>query len=140
MRVKSCQASDGQKHVIKLSNDMGCVLRPKMISNFYKIHGTDDRSSVLVYAFFHAFKFPDSLSVHIKCNVEICRHGCLSHCPQNENGSPGPQHPILTKNIFFPQAIPDHEQSINPALEFYKKIDDRKDTLIDHNLVYFFNK
>lgn len=32
------------------------------------------------YAFFHAFKFPDSLQVYIRCKVEICRHGCPEHC------------------------------------------------------------
>lgn len=80
MRVKSCIASDGGAHVIQLSDEYGCVLRPKMISRFLKAKGADDRASVITYAFFHAFKFPDALSVHIKCKVEICRHGCLDHC------------------------------------------------------------
>lgn len=80
MRVKSCAASDGAGHVIQLSDENGCVLRPKMISRFLKAKGADERASVITYAFFHAFKFPDALSVHIKCKVEICRHGCLDHC------------------------------------------------------------
>lgn len=80
MRVKSCVASDGGGHVIQLSDEFGCVLRPKMISRFLKARGADERASVITYAFFHAFKFPDALSVHIKCKVEICRHGCLDHC------------------------------------------------------------
>lgn len=80
MRVKSCVASDGAGHVIKLSDEYGCVLRPKMISRFLKARAPDERASVITYAFFHAFKFPDALSVHIKCKVEICRHGCLDHC------------------------------------------------------------
>ncbi|KAB0800509.1 hypothetical protein PPYR_06249 [Photinus pyralis] len=80
MRVKSCIASDGGGHVIQLSDEFGCVLRPKMISRFLKARGADERASVITYAFFHAFKFPDALSVHIKCKVEICRHGCLDHC------------------------------------------------------------
>lgn len=80
MRVKSCVASDGAGHVIKLTDEYGCVLRPKMISKFLKARAPDERASVLTYAFFHAFKFPDALSVHIKCKVEICRHGCLEHC------------------------------------------------------------
>jgi hypothetical protein len=82
MRVKSCSASDGAGHVIKLSDEYGCVLRPKMISRFLKARAPDERASVITYAFFHAFKFPDALSVHIKCKVEICRHGCLEHCQQ----------------------------------------------------------
>ncbi|XP_076758653.1 zona pellucida domain-containing protein miniature [Xylocopa sonorina] len=80
MRVKSCVASDGGGHTIQLSDEFGCVLRPKMISRFLKARGSDSRATVITYAFFHAFKFPDALSVHIKCKVEICRHGCLDHC------------------------------------------------------------
>lgn len=34
MRVKSCAASDGSEHVIQLSDEYGCVLRPKMISRY----------------------------------------------------------------------------------------------------------
>ncbi|XP_063987992.1 uncharacterized protein LOC135168070 [Diachasmimorpha longicaudata] len=87
MRVKSCVASDGGGHTIQLSDELGCVLRPKMISRFLKARGSDDRATVITYAFFHAFKFPDALSVHIKCKVEICRHGCSDHCQLN--GAPG---------------------------------------------------
>lgn len=70
MRVKSCVASDGGGHTIQLSDEFGCVLRPKMISRFLKARGSDDRATVITYAFFHAFKFPDALSVHIKCKVK----------------------------------------------------------------------
>ncbi|XP_028178824.1 uncharacterized protein LOC114366228 isoform X3 [Ostrinia furnacalis] len=80
MRVKSCAASDGSGHLIQLSDEYGCVLRPKMISRFLKAKAADERATVITYAFFHAFKFPDALSVHIRCKVEICRHGCLDHC------------------------------------------------------------
>ncbi|XP_055370758.1 uncharacterized protein LOC129605186 [Condylostylus longicornis] len=85
MRVKSCVASDGGGHIIKLSDEFGCVLRPKMISRFLKARAPDERATVITYAFFHAFKFPDALSVHIKCKVEICRHGCLDHCQLTGN-------------------------------------------------------
>ncbi|KAF7994802.1 hypothetical protein HCN44_004274 [Aphidius gifuensis] len=94
MRVKSCVASDGGGHTIQLSDELGCVLRPKMISRFLKARGSDDRATVITYAFFHAFKFPDALSVHIKCKVEICRHGCLDHCQQNS----APGHYIQDRN------------------------------------------
>lgn len=87
MRVKSCVASDGSGHVINLSDEFGCVLRPKMISRFLKARAPDERATVITYAFFHAFKFPDALSVHIKCKVEICRHGCLDHCQLNDNAN-----------------------------------------------------
>lgn len=85
MRVKSCIASDGAGHLIQLSDEYGCVLRPKMISRFLKARAPDERATVITYAFFHAFKFPDALSVHIKCKVEICRHGCLDHCQLHGN-------------------------------------------------------
>lgn len=85
MRVKSCVASDGSGHIIKLSDEYGCVLRPKMISKFLKTRSPDEKATVIAYAFFHAFKFPDALSVHVKCTVEICRHGCLEHCQLNNN-------------------------------------------------------
>lgn len=80
MRVKSCIASDGSDHIINLSDEFGCVLRPKMISRFVKARAPNDKATVITYAFFHAFKFPDALSVHIRCKVEICRHGCMDHC------------------------------------------------------------
>lgn len=109
MRVKSCAASDGAGHVIKLSDDIGCVLRPKMISRFLKARAPDERASVITYAFFHAFKFPDALSVHIKCKVEICRHGCLDHC--QISGTPK-----------------DHSNSIGG--NSHEGLLDRKDTLV----------
>lgn len=117
MRVKSCAASDGAGHVIKLSDEFGCVLRPKMISKFLKARAPDERATVITYAFFHAFKFPDALSVHIKCKVEICRHGCLDHCQTSG----------LPKNLLgggggggSSGGVDDHEGLL-----------DRKDTLIE---------
>nr|XP_023026876.1 uncharacterized protein LOC111514868 [Leptinotarsa decemlineata] len=106
MRVKSCLASDGAGHVIQLSDEFGCVLRPKMISRFLKARGADERASVITYAFFHAFKFPDALSVHIKCKVEICRQGCLDHC----------------------QLQSDEASDVNPDLSHYVNSLERKDS------------
>ena len=71
MRVKSCSAESENSRAIPLSDEHGCVLRPKMISKFMKIAGADTRASVITYAFFHAFKFPDSMSVHVKCKVKF---------------------------------------------------------------------
>ena len=70
MRVKSCDASDGgASRPIELSDGDGCVLRPKMFSKFMKMRSTDNRATVVTYAFFHAFKFPNSMAVHIRCKV-----------------------------------------------------------------------
>ena len=71
MRVKSCSAEAENTPAIQLSDKDGCVLRPKMISKFMKIAGADERASVVTYAFFHAFKFPDSMSVNIRCKVRF---------------------------------------------------------------------
>lgn len=69
MRVKSCEASDDRNRPIQLSDQNGCVLRPKMISKFMKMRSSDARATVVTYAFFHAFKFPDSMAVQIRCKV-----------------------------------------------------------------------
>ncbi|KAK7072001.1 hypothetical protein SK128_026531 [Halocaridina rubra] len=88
MRVKNCEASDGSNAPIYLSDEHGCVLRPKMISKFMKLRNNDGRATVLTYAHFHAFKFPDSMAVHIRCKVEICRYGCPDHCQKPTAGNP----------------------------------------------------
>jgi len=81
MRVKACEASDGLGgHVLPLSDVDGCILRPKLIGKFSKLKVDDGRATVLTYAFISAFKFPDVLNVHLRCTVEICRHGCVDHC------------------------------------------------------------
>ncbi|TRY67115.1 hypothetical protein TCAL_05870 [Tigriopus californicus] len=85
MRVKSCEASDDKNRPIQLSDQNGCVLRPKMISKFMKMRSSDARATVVTYAFFHAFKFPDSMAVQIRCKVEICRFGCPDHCQNPGN-------------------------------------------------------
>lgn len=118
MRVKSCVASDGAEHIIKLTDEFGCVLRPKMISKFMKARAPDERASVLTYAFFHAFKFPDALSVHIKCKVEICRHGCLDHCQLHNDGL---EHNLLErKDTNFPDMAYDSmEQQRIPDMDMF---------------------
>ncbi|XP_045107484.1 uncharacterized protein LOC123502374 [Portunus trituberculatus] len=88
MRVTSCEASDGSSRPIYLSDQHGCILRPKMISNFMKLRNNDGRATVLTYAHFHAFKFPDSMAVHLRCKVEICRYGCPDHCQKPIAGNP----------------------------------------------------
>ncbi|KAK8745520.1 hypothetical protein OTU49_000239 [Cherax quadricarinatus] len=88
MRVTSCEASDGVNSPIYLSDQYGCVLRPKMISKFMKLRNNDGRATVLTYAHFHAFKFPDSMAVHLRCKVEICRFGCPDHCQKPTAGNP----------------------------------------------------
>ncbi|ODN03491.1 RNA-binding protein 12B [Orchesella cincta] len=81
MRVKDCDASDGQSgNLLSLSDTDGCIVRPKLIGKFAKLKMDDGRATVMTYAFLSAFKFPDMLNVHLRCTVEICRHGCPEHC------------------------------------------------------------
>lgn len=84
MRVKSCVAHDGQQQPIMLTDEYGCVLRPKMLTPFVKVKnpGADKKATVLSYSRFLAFKFPDSMTVQIQCTVEVCRHGCAGKFSQ----------------------------------------------------------
>lgn len=121
MRVKSCAASDGGGHVIQLTDDQGCVLRPKMISGFLKARTSDERATVITYAFFHAFKFPDALSVHIRCKVEICRHGCLDHCQTDERSSAGhllQQPQLLLQQQHHPYGAVDRKDQQEEQLDY----------------------
>ena len=50
MRVKSCSAFTDNSRPIDLSDEHGCVLRPKMISKFMKIAGADTRFVLVMRA------------------------------------------------------------------------------------------
>lgn len=83
MRVKSCVAHDGVQQPIALTDEFGCVLRPKMLTSFQKVRnpgGIHKKATILSYSRFLAFKFPDSMTVQIQCTVEVCRHGCAGKC------------------------------------------------------------
>ncbi|XP_055925675.1 uncharacterized protein LOC129957399 [Argiope bruennichi] len=88
MRVKSCIAHDGQKHPIHLTDEDGCVLRPKMMTPFQKTTETKGTASVIAYSHFYAFKFPETVEVTIQCTVEICRHGCPGTCVEGRESQP----------------------------------------------------
>ncbi|XP_053214722.1 myb-like protein I [Panonychus citri] len=80
MRVKSCFAHDGVKPPIQMTDEHGCVLRPKMLTKFEKVKDPNGKATVISYSHFYAFKFPDSMNVQIQCTVEVCRHGCPDAC------------------------------------------------------------
>ena len=88
MRVKSCFAHDGVKQPIQLTDDHGCVLRPKMLSGFHKIKDPNGKATVISYSHFYAFKFPDTMNVQIQCTVEVCRHGCPDACQKGPYPTP----------------------------------------------------
>ena len=93
MLVRNCMAHDGKRAPIQLVDQKGCVTRPKLMSRFTKIKNFGASASVLSYAHFQAFKFPDSMEVHFQCTIQICRYQCPDQCSDPTSllhGSPGP--------------------------------------------------
>ncbi|XP_055370759.1 LOW QUALITY PROTEIN: uncharacterized protein LOC129605187 [Condylostylus longicornis] len=80
MLVRNCVAHDGKRAPIQLVDQRGCVTRPKIMSRFTKIKNFGASASVLSYAHFQAFKFPDSMEVHFQCTIQICRYQCPEQC------------------------------------------------------------
>lgn len=85
--VKDCYAFAGPDYDdpntprLQLTDKEGCVIKDKLISQFYAAREEDDIGSVIVtYAFVHAFKFPDVMDVFMTCNVEICKGDCDQKC------------------------------------------------------------
>ncbi|XP_030378899.1 uncharacterized protein LOC115627386 [Scaptodrosophila lebanonensis] len=105
MLVRNCVAHDGKRAPIQLVDQRGCVTRPKLMSRFTKIKNFGASASVLSYAHFQAFKFPDSMEVHFQCTIQICRYHCPEQCsdsnlqdvhhlqvgPESQYGPPPPQ-------------------------------------------------
>jgi hypothetical protein len=92
MLVRNCMAHDGKRAPIQLVDQKGCVTRQKLMSRFTKIKNFGASASVLSYAHFQAFKFPDSMEVHFQCTIQICRYQCPDQCsepPSLLHGVPG---------------------------------------------------
>jgi hypothetical protein len=73
MLVRNCVAHDGKRAPIQLVDELGCVTRPKIMSRFQKIKNFGSSASVVSYAYFQAFKFPDSMNVHFQCVIQVTR-------------------------------------------------------------------
>ncbi|XP_026485522.1 uncharacterized protein LOC113393042 [Vanessa tameamea] len=106
MLVRDCVAHDGQRAPIQLVDRRGCVTRPKLMSRFTKIKNFGASASVLSYAHFQAFKFPDSMEVHFQCTIQICRY----HCP--EQCSDGGQNVIAPHAEYGPPQIDSYPVSV----------------------------
>lgn len=90
IQVRDCVAKDASSvNVLKLTDERGCILRPKLIGAFQKTKDTGaSGASIIAYAFFQAFKFPDVMDLTLECNVELCKTDCES-CPlQGQNIDP----------------------------------------------------
>lgn len=46
------------------------------MSKFQKIKNFGPSASVVSFAYFQAFKFPDSMNVHFQCVIQVCRYNC----------------------------------------------------------------
>ena len=85
MLVRNCMAHDGKRAPIQLVDQRGCITRPKLMSRFTKIKDFGASASVLSYAHFQAFKFPDSMEVHFQCTIQICRYQCPEQCSEGSS-------------------------------------------------------
>ncbi|XP_037790172.1 uncharacterized protein LOC119585576 [Penaeus monodon] len=86
MMVRNCVAHDGKRAPIQLVDERGCVTRPKIMGRFQKVKNFGSSASVVSYAYFQAFKFPDSMNVHFQCVIQVCRYSCPE--PQCDGGAP----------------------------------------------------
>lgn len=96
MLVRNCVAHDGKRAPIQLVDQYGCVVRPKIMSKFQKIKNFGPSASVVSFAYFQAFKFPDSMNVHFQCVIQVCRY----NCPEPKCGGLGGEYgvPLLGGN------------------------------------------
>ncbi|XP_011052506.1 PREDICTED: uncharacterized protein LOC105144941 [Acromyrmex echinatior] len=82
LQVRDCLARDeASTNMLQLTDERGCILKPKLFGAFQKTNNTGNTgASMIAYAFFQAFKFPDVMDLFIECNVELCKINC-DPCP-----------------------------------------------------------
>ncbi|XP_071521123.1 uncharacterized protein [Panulirus ornatus] len=90
MLVKNCFAYDSQDvedertTQLRLTNERGCLLKPKLMSSFRRTRNTGSSGAdIIAYASLFAFKFPDKMDVFLSCEVELCTGGCTSTCEED---------------------------------------------------------
>ncbi|GAB1862809.1 ZP domain-containing protein [Camponotus japonicus] len=83
LQVRDCVARDeASTNMLQLTDERGCILKPKLFGAFQKTNDTGNTgASIIAYAFFQAFKFPDVMDLFIECNVELCKTDCEA-CPE----------------------------------------------------------
>ena len=59
------------------------------MSKFHKIKNFGPSANVVSYAYFQAFKFPDSMNVHFQCVIQVCRFNCPEPVCPDSDVSPG---------------------------------------------------
>lgn len=101
IRVRDCRARDSDsQNIIMLTDTNGCVLKPKLFGAFQKTRQTQNTgASIIAYAYFSAFKFPDMMDLIMECNVELCKTDC-EMCPvPGQKTEPGRRRRDLYSNI-----------------------------------------
>ncbi|XP_030748175.1 uncharacterized protein LOC115876512 isoform X2 [Sitophilus oryzae] len=90
LQVKDCKAIDSdEKNIIALTDEDGCVLKPKVFGAFQKTRETGSTgASIIAYAYFNAFKFPDIMDLTIECNIELCKTDCDMCSKENQQLEP----------------------------------------------------
>ncbi|XP_029163480.1 uncharacterized protein LOC114934932 [Nylanderia fulva] len=85
LQVRDCVARDeASTNMLQLTDERGCILKPKLFGAFQKTNDTGNTgASIIAYAFFQAFKFPDVMDLFIECNVELCKTDC-EPCPETD--------------------------------------------------------
>ncbi|KAM0724405.1 Cuticlin-4 [Formica fusca] len=85
LQVRDCVARDeASTNMLQLTDERGCILKPKLFGAFQKTNDTGSTgASIIAYAFFQAFKFPDVMDLFIECNVELCKTDC-EPCPEGD--------------------------------------------------------
>ncbi|XP_050448165.1 uncharacterized protein LOC126849877 [Cataglyphis hispanica] len=90
LQVRDCVARDeASTNMLQLTDERGCILKPKLFGAFQKTNDTGNTgASIIAYAFFQAFKFPDVMDLFIECNIELCKTDC-EPCPGEQQIEPG---------------------------------------------------
>ncbi|XP_012165181.1 uncharacterized protein LOC100646467 isoform X2 [Bombus terrestris] len=91
LQVRDCIARDeSSTNTLQLTDEMGCILKPKLFGAFQKTNDTGNTgASIIAYAYFQAFKFPDVMDLLIECNVELCKTDCEPCSNTNQQIEPG---------------------------------------------------
>ncbi|XP_055348888.1 uncharacterized protein LOC129595800 [Paramacrobiotus metropolitanus] len=87
--VHSCTAKgEGKAAPMQLVDANGCVVREKHMGPFVPFYDANSTfgANRVTFAYFQAFKFPDSADVNIDCAVTICRNACPRQCFGKYNG------------------------------------------------------
>ncbi|XP_050057049.1 uncharacterized protein LOC114120454 isoform X2 [Aphis gossypii] len=102
--VRECVARDNNPesgNQLQLTDSQGCVAKPKLFGSF-QTTTNPATGSLIAYAYFQAFKFPDVMDLLIECNVELCKFNCQPCSDTNQKIDPGRKrrdvHNIATNN------------------------------------------